>query len=233
MAVSAGKSPDSQKQGSEKTTSDKQSGGTATFQFVDNRAESVRHIQMQEAANHHANQQPIQQIASGKPVQLAKDAALWSAGDKVPGKTSTKVIMTKGGKKGIFRFPMNGDIIDTFIGQNEADESLKPAAHADAQKIDIPVAVPDHDLAAAYGDTEALSDGQITGGNRGTHFAHGDNSHGVDRSNKYTWHHKSTKGKMELIDMNVHGAMWHYGGIASWEASRHDSTVSEDDPSAE
>ncbi len=233
MAVSAGKSPDNRSQGSEKTTSDKKSGGTATFQFMDNRAESFRHVQIQEAANQHANQQPIQQIASGNPVQLAKDAALWSAGDKVDGKTATKIIKTKGGTKGIFRFPMSGNIIDTFIGKNEADESKKPAAHADAQKIDIPVAVADHDLAAKYGDTEALSDAQITGKNRGVHFTHGDNSHGIDRSNKYTWHHKNSKGKMELIDMNVHGAMWHYGGIASWESTRHDSSDTDDDPTAD
>lgn len=233
MAVSASKSPDSQKQGSEKTTTDKQSGGTATFQFIDNRAESLRHVQMQEAANH-ANQQPIQQIASGKPVQLAKDAALWSAGDKVDGKTSTKVIMTKGGTKGIFRFPMNGDIIDTFIGQNIADESDKPSAHSDAKKIDIPVAVSDHDLAATYKSTApGLSSSEISGGGRPKHFKHGDDSHGVDRSNKYTWHHKNKLGKMELIDMNVHGAMWHYGGISGWKESEHDKSVdTDDDPTA-
>lgn len=184
---------------------------------------------MQQAADEHSDQQPIRKIGEGTPVQLAKDAALWSKGDKEANKTSTKVIKTKGGTKGIFRFPMNGNIIDTFIGKNEANEADKPAAHQDAQKIDIPVAVADHDLGKKYGDTEALSDEQITGKNRGTHFTHGDNSHGKDRANKYTWHHKSSEGKMELIDMNVHGAMWHYGGIASWESSRHDVNT-DDDP---
>lgn len=233
MAVSSSKNHDHKNQAPENKTSEKSGGGAATFQFMDNRAESVRHIEMQQAADLNANQQPIQKIASGKPVQLAKDAALWSAGDKKDGKTSTKIIKTKGGTKGIFRFPMSGNIIDTFIGKNEADESLKPLEHNDAQKIDIPVAVASHDLAAKYGDTEALSDSQITGKNRGVHFAHGDSSHGKDRANKYTWHHNNSKGKMELIDMNVHGAMWHYGGIASWEATRHDSGDTDDDPTAE
>jgi hypothetical protein len=210
-----------------------QSGGEATFQFVDNRIEAVNQRQLQESADTHASQQPIQRFGNETPIMFKKDAALWKANDKEAGHTSTKIVMTKSGTKGIFRFPMNGDIIDTFIGKNEADESLKPVEHADAVKMDIPVGVADHDLSQKYGEVEGLSDGQVTGGSRPVHFKHADDSHKVARDNTYTWHHKSSKGKMELIDMNVHGAMWHYGGIAGWKASVHDGGDTDDDPSVD
>lgn len=212
-------------------------GGEATFQFIDNRAEATNQLQLQKAADIHTSKQPIQQFSNGTtPIMLKKDAALWKANDKVEGHTSTKIVMTKGGQKGIFRFPMSGNIIDTFIGKNEADKSkhVIPAEHSDAAVLDIPIAVADHDLSAKYGAVEGLSDPEVVGGSRPTHFKHADDSHKKDREDKFTWHHKNAKGKMELIDMNVHGAMWHYGGIAGWKASVHDDGANtDDDPTAD
>jgi hypothetical protein len=164
-------------------------------------------------------------------IMLAKDAALWSGDDKTDGLTSTKVVKQKSGAIGLFRYRMNGDIIDSFINNNVADESIvRPDAYKGVKRMEIVTAVQDHNLAAKYGDTEALSSAQVVGGSRPVHFAHGDASHGIGRENKYTWHHKSSLGKMELIDMNVHGAMWHYGGISGWGASVH-TVDSDDDPS--
>lgn len=176
----------------------------------------------------HAQQNTLQSTHS---ILLKKDPALWSAGDKIDGYTSTKVIKTKQGSTGLFRYPMQTNIIDSFIGKNVADEKIvRPKEYQGVQKIDIPVAVAEHDLSKKYkDDAPGLDANTIQKGTRPTHFAHADKSHGIDRTDQYTWHHKNALGKMELIDMNVHGAMWHYGGIAGWAASLH-TQDSEDDP---
>lgn len=122
--------------------------------------------------------------------------------------------------------------MDSFNGTNMATEAKKAAEdekkdgvsdYTDLDAPNISVAVAAHDLSKTYGDTEGLSDSQLSGGSRSVHFAHADaaNNTKASRVNSYTWHHLQDKGKMELIDMNVHGAMWHYGGISGWKAATH------------
>ena len=212
----------------------KESAGTQSFNNT--RPEALQMQLMQQAADAHAEAQPIQKIVSGgKPIQLAKDAALMKIRDKDPGSTTpTKIIKTKGGEIGVFRFPQgSGNIIDTFNGTNiasSADEEEAKKSYSTAKIMPIPVKVADHNLGADYTDAPKLSDSVIKGHDRGPHFKHADDAQKTsgDRPN-YTWHHKTNLGKMELIDMNVHGAMWHYGGIASWGASSH-TTNTDDDP---
>jgi hypothetical protein len=166
-------------------------------------------------------------------VMRKKDAALAELKPKESGWTATKVIKPKNGSKGIFRFPMSGDNIDTFVGTNNVPSGLTiPSTHQDAENPGkIHVAVSDHNLGAKYKDSvPALSDSDIGGGSRPKHFKHGDDSHGnPSRENSLTWHHKATYGHMELVDMNVHGAFWHYGGIAHWDASKHGTSDADDD----
>lgn len=208
-------------------------------QFRDTRPEALQMQLMQQAAHTHAQAQPIQKIASGgKPIQLAKEAALMKIRDKDPGSsTPTKIIKTKGGEIGVFRFPQgSGNIIDTFVGTNIAtsgDETEAKKSYSTAKLMQIPVKKADHDLAADYPDAPKLSDSVIKGDDRNPHFKHADDAQKTsgDRSSN-TWHHKSKFGKMELIDMNVHGAMWHYGGIASWGASSHTGST-DDDPTTD
>lgn len=206
----------------------------AAFQFKDDRPEAIQMQQMQQIAETHAQNQPIQKIAfSGKPIQLAKEAALKKIRDKDSASTPTKIIKTKGGDIGVFRFPQSSKIIDTFNGTNVAtsdDETTAKTTHSTAKLMPIPVKVADHNLGADYVGAPKLSDSVIKGDNRDPHFSHADKAQNTtsDRPN-YTWHHKASLGKMELVDMNVHGAMWHHGGIASWGASTHTGTT-DDDP---
>lgn len=167
-------------------------------------------------------------------VMMKKDPALAELRPKEVGWTATKVIKPKNGNKGVFRFPMNGDNIDTFVGKNSVPSGITiPPAHSDAENPgSLSVAVADHDLSKKYGDTEGLSSDVIVNGARSVHFAHGDNVHHITRENSLTWHHKAEVGHMELIDMNVHGAFWHYGGIAGWNASVVDPSDGDDDAGA-
>lgn len=158
-------------------------------------------------------------------VMMRKDPALAEIRPRQAGWTATKVVKPKNGPKGIFRFPMNGDNIDTFVGTNnppgDLDAAEVPGAHHDAQKTPIPTAVADHNLGKAYEGVSALDADAVGGGDRGLHFRHADAAWGTAgaRPDKYTWHHKAQFGHMELVDMNVHGAFWHYGGVAGWDAS--------------
>ncbi|MDO1529058.1 HNH endonuclease [Fulvimonas sp. R45] len=167
-------------------------------------------------------------------VMMKKDAALAELRSKESGWTATKIIKPKNGNKGVFRFPMNGDNIDTFVGTNSVPSGITiPSEHSDAENpgsLYAPVA--DHDLSKKYGHAEGLSDTVIRTGARSAHFAHGDEGHGIHRENSLTWHHKAKVGHMELIDMNVHGAFWHYGGIAGWSASLVDPSDGDDDAGA-
>ncbi|HEX7816840.1 HNH endonuclease [Dyella sp.] len=127
---------------------------------------------------------------------------------------------------------MKGDNIDTFVGANSVPSGLTiPSEHADAQNPgNLHVAVGDHDLSGSKSGVDALSASDIASGSRALHFRHGDQSNGnPSRTNSLTWHHKAKFGHMELIDMNVHGAFWHYGGIAGWSASEHKTTDGDDD----
>jgi len=154
------------------------------------------------------------------PVSLRKDPAHWSGGDKKDGKTSTKVITTKvGAKTGLFRFPMIGDIIDSFVGENIAKKSKAPPSYPNVEPQNIPHHCTIDLRSKTAGGDNGLTKDQVTHGSRATHFAHADKLAGTSassRKNRWTWHHTNDFGKMELIDMNVHGAMWHYGGIAGW-----------------
>lgn len=168
------------------------------------------------------------------PVQMKKDAAEHVFGDKndPANTTATKVIKQKTGGKGLFKFKyVGGNCIDSFQGGNNiADkDTAKGTTYADLDVPSIAVKVSSHDLSA--GDT-GLKDSEITDGGRAKHFSQADAATGnsaESRKDKYTWHHLQTKGMMELIDMNVHGAMWHYGGIAGWKGSTHDDGDSDDD----
>lgn len=167
-------------------------------------------------------------------MQMKKDPAVYDFGDKgkPDGTTSTKVIDPKNGSRGLFKYKyIDGNIIDSFNGTNIADSKIaNDTKYAGLNAPNISVAVAKHDLAVDYGDGK-LTLNDIEKGERPLHFRHADNAHKKDRENKYTWHHLQDFGKMELIDMNVHGAMWHYGGIARWSASVHEGKSSDDDPS--
>lgn len=193
--------------------------------IVDNRPEALAQRKLQAAMN-----------SSPQAMQLKKDAAIHSFGDSKPGETTaTKVIDPKDGARGLFKYNYTGgNIIDTFNGKNIADSKIADGTtYAGLSAPNITVKVADHDLGKDYGKGGGkLSDSQMATGGRSTHFTHADNAHGIDRTDKYTWHHLQNKGKMELIDMNVHGAMWHYGGIASWTAGTHSPDATDDDPSA-
>jgi len=167
-------------------------------------------------------------------IQLKKDKAVASFDDGESGKTTaTKVIDPKDGSRGLFKYAYgSGNIIDSFNGKNIADPKIaNNTAYAGLGAPNIAVKVPSHNLATDYGGG-ALTLTQIATGGRPLHFSHADKAHGIDRTNKYTWHHLQALGKMELIDMNVHGAMWHYGGISGWAGSTHTSDDGDDDPSA-
>ncbi|MGV3612916.1 MAG: HNH endonuclease [Fluviicola sp.] len=217
----------------------KKKESSSTNSFNNTRPEAIQIQLMQQAADAHSQVQPIQKIVSGgKPIQLAKEAALKKIRDKDPGSsTPTKIIKTKGGEIGVFRFPQgSGNIIDTFNGTNIAtsgDETEAKKSYSTAKIMPIPVKVADHNLGADYTDAPKLSDSVIKGDDRNPHFKHADDAQKTsgDRPS-YTWHHKASLGKMELVDMNVHGAMWHYGGIASWGASSHKGTT-DDDPTSD
>lgn len=166
-------------------------------------------------------------------MQLKKDPAVYDFGDGESGvTTSTKVIAPKNGPKGLFKYRYGSNyVIDSFNGTNIAEpDAAKGTEYEGLDTPNISVAVSKHDLAADYGDG-GLNEDEIKHGGRPKHFRHADKASGIDRTNKYTWHHLQELGKMELIDMNVHGAMWHYGGIAGWEGSLHTSNESDDDPS--
>ena len=167
-------------------------------------------------------------------VQLKKDRAVYAFDDGESGvTTATKVIDPKDGSRGLFKYAYgSGNIIDSFNGTNIADPKIADGTEYDGLKApNIAVKVVEHNLANDYGDG-ALSSNEVVNGRRPLHFAHADKAHGINRTDKYTWHHLQSVGKMELIDMNVHGAMWHYGGIAGWASSLHDPDASDDDPSA-
>jgi hypothetical protein len=164
-------------------------------------------------------------------VMMKKDAALAEVKAKEPGWTATKIIKDKQGTKGVFRFPMNGDNIDTFVNKNSVPSGITiPSDHSDAKNPGtLRVEVSDHDLSQKYGQLEGLNGDDILYGGRPLHFSHGDQAHGKSRENSLTWHHKGEYGHMELIDMNVHGAFWHYGGIAHWKPSIHATSDDDDD----
>ena len=166
-------------------------------------------------------------------MQLKKDPAIYDFGDGESGvTTSTKVIAPKNGSKGLFKYRYGSNyVIDSFNGTNIAEaDTANGTEYEGLGTPNISVAVSKHNLAADYGDG-GLSEEEIKKGGRPKHFRHADKASGIDRTNKYTWHHLQELGKMELIDMNVHGAMWHYGGIAGWDASLHSPDASDDDPS--
>lgn len=225
----------------------KQNNSKSIFQLVDNRPEAVAQRKLQEMANsssqvkqmiashnmsnNQPNKQHIEQQNTGI-IQRKKDKAVYDFGDKGDGKTSTKVIDQKEGGRGLFKYQYkdDGNVIDTFNGTNIADSNIANGTiYQGISTPNITVKVASHDLKKQYGNTPALSTNIIANGTRAQHFAHADAAHGIDRTDKYTWHHKQEVGKMELIDMNTHGAMWHYGGIAGWGASLHSGDSSEDD----
>jgi hypothetical protein len=177
-------------------------------------------------------QRSLSNFAQGA-VQLKKDRAVYAFDDGESGvTTATKVIDPKDGSRGLFKYAYgSGNIIDSFNGTNLANPKIANGTpYEDLKAPNIAVKVAAHDLGVDYGD-DALSPNQVVHGGRPLHFAHADKAHGINRTDKYTWHHLQNVGKMELIDMNVHGAMWHYGGISGWAASIHDSDSSDDDPS--
>lgn len=172
---------------------------------------------------------------AGGEIQLKKDKAVASFNDGESGKTTaTKVIDPKDGSRGLFKYAYgSGNIIDSFNGKNIADPKIaSKTEYASLGAPNIAVKVASHNLATDYSGGGALTSTQIATGGRPLHFSHADKAHSIDRTNKYTWHHLQALGKMELIDMNVHGAMWHYGGISGWAGSTHASDDGDDDPSA-
>jgi hypothetical protein len=194
--------------------------------------DSIGNGPVQKIAQRMAMPNPPSMWGSQGVVMMKKDAALAELRQKETGWTATKVIKPKNGSKGIFRFPMNGNNIDTFIGTNSVPGGLTiPQEHQDAENPgQIYAKVPDHNLGKDYGEQKALDKDDILNGGRPLHFSHGDNSHGnPSRTDSLTWHHKQTFGHMELVDMNVHGAFWHYGGIAGWDASVHNVSDADDD----
>ena len=165
-------------------------------------------------------------------IQMKKDAAIATLGDKVAGEsTATKVIKDKGGNIGLYKYKYTGgNLIDQFDGKNIAKaETAKGTPYEKLPTPNIRVAVANHDLFSTNKKGRKLTPTEITNGGRPTHFLHADEEHEVSRTDNYTWHHKQDEGKMELIDMNVHGAMWHYGGIAHWKAGTH-GAGGDDDP---
>lgn len=192
------------------------------FQFKDNRSSKSLQRKLQSVIN-----------STVGALQLKKDKAEYAFGDKgdPDGTTATKVITPKSGTRGLYKYKyVGGNKIDSFQGAN-----IAKTATADKTKYstlsapEITTAVSSHDLGKDYGDGK-LSEEQMSSGGRPLHFKHADLAHKKDRTNMYTWHHLQDKGKMELIDMNVHGAMWHYGGVAGWKASTHSADASDDDP---
>ncbi len=156
--------------------------------------------------------------------QLRKDKALEDFGGKSSSQTSMKHIKHKSGGDGVYQFPYDsGYVIDSFQGTNMA---TAPSGYT---KGSTP----------AYGTvdlTSVLSKDEIESGGRPLHFRKADEMLGIsagDRADKSTWHHLKTFGQMELIDMNVHGAMWHYGGIAKWGEHGGGNDGDDDEPSAE
>lgn len=183
-----------------------------SFQFKDGRSATAVQRKMQSVMN-----------SGHMPIQMKKDAAEHDFGDKgkPSGTTATKVINPKSGTRGLYKYKYSDGvkILDSFNGTNIANkETAKGTSYYGLTTPEITVAVASHDLAS--GDPP-LSSSQLKNGSRSVHFRHADKKHKIDRKNKYTWHHLQNVGKMELIDMNVHGAMWHYGGIDGWKAATH------------
>jgi len=224
-------------------------GGQAAPAFSDQRRSAAQLATLASAANASAQVASLRDASAmmnhgggGAAIaQLKKDAALATIRTKKANggnSTGTKVVKTKGGAFGIFQYPMNGKIIDKFSGANMAQDSDKDTEAAKkygATKMEIPTAVADHDLAVTKNSVTGLSETVIKSDDRPAHFSHADKANGrtaKDREDQYTWHHKQSFGHMELVDMNVHGAMWHYGGIDGWEASLHKSDAGDDDVSA-
>ncbi len=213
---------ESQSVGNEAQTSQKE----GAFQFKNNRPESALQRKIQNAINNDSS-----------PIQMKKDAAIHKFSDGESGvETATKVIDPKNGSRGLFKFKYTGgNKIDTFNGTNIADPKIAKSTKYDGLSApNISVAVASHDLGKDYSHGK-LSSTEMESGGRDLHFRHADKAHGTagSRVNSYTWHHLQDKGKMELIDMNVHGAMWHYGGIAGWKGATHSADASDDDPSSD
>ncbi|MCR9171873.1 MAG: HNH endonuclease [bacterium] len=156
--------------------------------------------------------------------QLRKDKALKDFGGKSSGQTSMKLINQKSGGQGVFQYPyQSGYVIDTFQGTNIATppKGYSKGAITSYGTVDL---------------TQKLTKSEIEEGGRPLHFREGDKALGISadsRANKATWHHLKTFGQMELIDMNVHGAMWHYGGIAKWGEHGGGNDGDDDEPSSE
>ncbi len=60
---------------------------------------------------------------------------------------------------------------------------------------------------------------KIAGASRSRHFSIGDRVQGIKptyRKGKWTWHHETGEYMMSMVDMKVHNAFWHKGGVSFW-----------------
>jgi hypothetical protein len=165
----------------------------------------------------------------GMPFQLRKDAAVWSDGNKTGGMTPLKLVKRKDTNAiERYRFKYDGNRIDSFaVNQAQPDDGkgTKLSDGSDVSSYPIGSGYIVKDNVNLKG---ALSKEDIEGGDRNVHFAKANQISGVTDDDKTTWHHMGEEGKLQLVDMNVHGDFWHYGGIAHWgETKAQDDGASE------
>ncbi|TXI41721.1 MAG: DUF4157 domain-containing protein [Nitrosomonas sp.] len=124
--------------------------------------------------------------------------------------TQDKKIKTKNGSTSWFRFPKDGNKIDTFAN-NETKSTPKGAGHVGSTvNLDDDAKINQYDI------------GWLT---RPQHFAAGDRLAKIDQSyrkSKWTWHHKQGPYYMELVDMAVHKSFYHHGGFSKWQEGTDD-----------
>lgn len=169
-------------------------------------------------------EEPLQGKFENLSIQLKKDAALWSDNNKTGGMTPLKLVLRKDtGAVEKYKFQYNGNKIDSFATNQAKSSDGQGSSYASKDLSTYPVGQgyikkDNVDL------NDKLTKSEIEGGNRDTHFKKANEISGVQDDDKTTWHHMGAVGKLQLVDMNVHGDFWHYGGIAHWG-----ETVAKDD----
>lgn len=179
--------------------------------FMDQRRSTILQQQQQQLIQRKTCRFPIQCFSngSGQAVIQRSDVTEYGVNDD-ESLTPDKKIKTRNSSEAWFRFPKDGDKIDTFK-VNKTTSSPKGNSPVGAE-IDLD-------------DDAKLNQYEIGDLSRAQHFAGGDRLAKItasDRKAKWTWHHKQAPYYMELVDMAVHRSFYHHGGFSKWKEGTDD-----------
>lgn len=179
--------------------------------FIDQRTSMILQRKQQALIQSGATENAIQCFSIGPNNAVIQRTDVTATGvDDDDSLTPDKKIKTRNSSEAWFRFPKDGNKIDTF-------QSNKTTS---SPKGDSPVG-----KAIDLDDDAKLHDYDIGSLSRAQHFAGGDRLAGIkasDRKAKWTWHHKQDPYYMELVDMAVHRSFYHHGGFSKWQEGADD-----------